>query len=90
MTDLVMLDATALAAAIRTKRASCAEVMSATLANVARLNPVVNAIVNMRDHDALMAEARARDDDIAHGRYRGALHGVPQAIKDVEPVKGMR
>ena len=90
MTDLVMMDATALSAAIRTKRVSCVEVMQATLAHIARLNPAVNAIIDLRDGDALMAEARERDDDIARGLYRGALHGLPQAIKNLEPVKGMR
>ncbi len=90
MTDLVMMDATALSAAIRTKRLSCVEVMQAYLACIARLNPKVNAIINLRDGDDLLSEARARDDEIAHGRYRGALHGLPQAIKNLEPVAGMR
>ena len=49
MTDLVMMDATALGDAIRTKRVSCVEVMTATLDHIARLNPEVNAIVNLRD-----------------------------------------
>ncbi len=89
VSDILMWDATALAEAIRTKRISCAEVMTATLDHIARLNPHVNAIVNMRERDALMSEARARDDDIARGLYRGALHGFPQAIKDLEPVKDM-
>ncbi len=90
MTDLLMTDATALSTAIRMKRVSCAELMQATLAQVARLNPQVNAIIELRDGDELMAEARARDADLAQGHHRGALHGFPQAIKNLEPVKGMR
>ena len=90
MTNLLMMDATALSAAIRTKRVSCVELMQATLAHIARLNPQVNAIIDLRDGNELLAEARARDDDIARGLYRGALHGFPQAIKNLEPVKGMR
>jgi amidase len=90
VTDLLMMDATALGQAIRAKRVSCVEVMQATLAQIARLNPKVNAIIDLRDGDALLAEARARDDDIARGVWRGVLHGFPQAIKNLEPVKGMR
>ena len=81
--------ATALAAAIHDKRLSCAEVMTATLDRIERLNPSVNAIVALRPRDELIAEARACDDDLAHGLYRGPLHGFPQAIKDLEPVKGI-
>jgi amidase len=90
MTDLLLMDATALSEAIRAKRVSCVEVMQATLARIARLNPKVNAIIDLRDGDELMAEARARDDDIARGAWRGVLHGFPQAIKNLEPVAGMR
>ncbi|NOT39959.1 MAG: amidase [Alphaproteobacteria bacterium] len=85
-----MMDATALSDAIRAKRVSCVEVMQATLARIARLNPKVNAIIDLRDRDDLMAEARARDDDIGRGHWRGVLHGFPQAIKNLEPVAGVR
>ena len=53
--------------------------MAAYLARIAAVNPAVNAIVSLRDPDALMAEARAA------GR-RGAagwLHGMPFAVKDL-------
>ncbi|MEQ1755021.1 MAG: amidase [Micropepsaceae bacterium] len=89
MTDTVMMDATALGAAIRARRVSCVEVMQAYLDHIARLNPAVNAIISLRNSDELMAEARERDAEIANGRLRGALHGVPQAIKDLEFVRGI-
>jgi amidase len=85
----VFCDAVALSAAIRDRRISCVEVMTATLDRIDRLNPKVNAIVAMRSRNELIAEASARDGDIASGRYRGVLHGFPQAIKDLEPVKDM-
>ncbi|MBI1210609.1 MAG: amidase [Alphaproteobacteria bacterium] len=81
--------AVALAQAIRTKRISCVEVMTATLDRIERVNPKVNAIVAMRPREALLAEARARDDDIAHDRYRGALHGFPQSVKDLEAMRDL-
>lgn len=90
MTDFLMMDASALSAAIRAKRVSSVELMQATLTHIARINPKVNAIIDLRDGDDLMAEARACDDDLARGHWRGVLHGFPQAIKNLEPVKGVR
>lgn len=86
--DLADWDATALSGAIAERRVSCREVMTAFLDRIERTNPVVNAIVSLRDRDAVLAEARAADDEIAAGRRRGVLHGLPQAIKDLTPCKG--
>jgi amidase len=87
---IVAMGAVELAASIRERRVSCAEVMTATLDQIARLNPRVNAIVALREPDELIAEARGLDDALARGDYRGPLHGFPQAIKDLEPVKDMK
>jgi amidase len=89
VTDIVALDGTGLAAAIGSRQASCVEVMDAYLRQIDRFNPKVNAIVALRDRAAVLAEARERDAEIARGTYRGWLHGFPQAIKDLLPVKGM-
>ena len=87
--ELVTLDAVALSDAIRTRRVSCVEVMRATLDHVAALNPHVNAIVALQPEDGLLAQARARDQQLARGDWLGPLHGIPQAIKDLEPVAGI-
>lgn len=55
MTDLLLLDATALSEAIRTKHVFCVELMQAMLAQIARLNPQVNAIIDLRDGDEVLA-----------------------------------
>ncbi len=87
--DIVMLDAVALSRAIQTRQVSCVEVMGAYLDQIDRLNPRVNAIVALRDRAALLHEARARDDELARGTVRGWMHGFPQAIKDLEPTRGI-
>ena len=81
--DILMRDALSLAQAIKSKQVSCAEVMTATLAHIDRVNPRVNAIVSLRDRDDLLEEANIRDRQLARGEYLGWMHGFPQAIKDL-------
>ena len=87
-TDLADWDACDLSRAIAARQLSCREVMSAFLDRIERTNPAVNAIVSMRDRTDLLAEADAADRDLAAGRHRGVLHGLPQAIKDLSPCRG--
>jgi len=87
--DIVMLDAVPLAHAIRFRQVSCVEVMSAYLDHIEALNPKVNAIVARQDRSALLAQARERDAQLPRGTPMGPLHGLPIAVKDLAPVKGM-
>ncbi|MGO9607126.1 MAG: amidase [Candidatus Binataceae bacterium] len=88
--EIVMMDAVALAGAIKSKQVSCVEVMDAFLAQIDRLNPIVNAIVSRQDGDHLRDQARHRDTQLARGEYLGPLHGFPIAIKDLETTAGIR
>ena len=88
--DIVAMDAAALSRAIRARKVSCVEVMTACLDQIERLNPRVNAIVALRDRPELLAEARARDAQLARGEPTGPLHGFPHAVKDLFAVKGIR
>lgn len=67
----------------------CLDVMVAHLAQIERYNPVVNAIVGLRDREELLAEARACDEELAAGHSRGWMHGFPHAIKDLAAAKGL-
>jgi amidase len=88
--ELVMMDAVGLAAAIRSRQVSCVEVMTAYLDHIEKLNPKVNAIVALQDRAALLAEARDHDAQLARGELMGPLHGLPHAVKDLAAVKGIR
>ena len=88
--EITGLSATALSEAIHDGRASCAEVMAAYLGRIDRLNPAINAIVSLRSRDELLAEAMVRDAELASGKSRGWMHGMPIAIKDLCEVKGIR
>jgi len=71
---------------ISARRVAPSEVMAAHLARAAAVNGAVNALVSLRDPDALMAEARAADD----AEPRGWLHGLPMAVKDLCATAGLR
>src|SRR5688572_25903646 len=87
--DLVDLGLRELASEIRRGTCSCRDVVSAYLAQIARLNPAVNAIVSLRDPDVLLAEADTADLALRHGDV-GVLHGVPIAVKDLALTRGLR
>jgi len=84
--SLMDLSATALSALIAAGEVRPSEVMAAHLDRVAALNPQINAIVSAPDAEHLMAKARAADA----APRKGWLHGLPVAVKDLLPVRGMR
>src|SRR5580704_10202940 len=88
--DIVMMDAVALSSGIHARRLSCVEVMAAYLDHIERINPKVNAIVALEDRAKLLAQAGERDAQLARGESMGVLHGFPHAVKDLQPVKGIR
>lgn len=63
--------------------------MQAYLARISTYNPVYNAVVSLRDQDELLAEADAADRELDQGVYRGWMHGMPHAVKDLSNVKGI-
>lgn len=85
MDDLLDKSALAQAAALESRAVSAEELMQATLARIAKRNPAVNAIVSLRDEDALLAEARAVDK----APRTGWMHGLPIAVKDLANVAGL-
>ncbi|MBL8385178.1 MAG: amidase [Burkholderiales bacterium] len=88
-TPIVELDATALSQAIHAREVSCRETMQAYLARWDAVNPALNALVNRRPPEVLLQEAAACDAELAAGRSRGWLHGIPQAIKDASAAAGL-
>ena len=88
--DITDFTASELSQAIRQGSVSCTEVMQAYLDHIHRYNPVYNAIVSMVDDDELFSQAREADRALARGEYRGWMHGMPHAVKDLAAVKGMR
>jgi aspartyl-tRNA(Asn)/glutamyl-tRNA(Gln) amidotransferase subunit A len=74
--------------AIRAKQISPLELTQICLRRIEAINPRLNAFITLTAESAL-AEARAATDEIARGKYRGLLHGIPLAIKDLFDVRGV-
>lgn len=85
MNNLLDLGAVEQAAALQARAVSAEELMAATLARIAARNPRVNALVSLREPEALLAEARAADNS----PRRGWMHGLPMAVKDLANVAGL-
>jgi amidase len=83
------LTATELVHRMRRKELSAREVLDAHLRQIDAVNPKVNAIVTLVADQAI-ERARQLDEDAAHGRFAGPLHGLPIAHKDLVETKGIR
>ncbi|MDE2515160.1 MAG: amidase [Rhodospirillales bacterium] len=62
--------------------------MTALLDRIARIDPVINAFIRL-DADTAIAAAAHATQEIAAGRKRGPLHGIPVGIKDIIDVAGL-
>jgi len=87
--DLCFTPATDLVRLFRARTISPLELMHALLARIDAVNPRVNAIVTLARESALR-QARSATAALRPGARLGPLHGVPVAIKDVTPTRGLR
>ena len=88
MNELLTLSLVDLADAIHAREASPVELMEAVLDRIDEANPDLNAVVAMRDRNALMDEARRAEERAMDGEPR-PLEGIPLGVKDLEDVAGM-
>ncbi|HLZ69089.1 MAG TPA: amidase [Dehalococcoidia bacterium] len=87
-TDLSGLTIARAAELIRSREVSPVDLADEYLARIGRLNPAVNAYVAVTAERA-RADARRAAEEIAAGNYRGPLHGVPIALKDLYDTAGI-
>jgi len=78
-----------LAPRLRRKEVSPVELTRACLERIEKLNPALNAFITVTAESAL-AEARAAESEISRGEWRGPLHGIPVALKDLIDTAGTR
>jgi aspartyl-tRNA(Asn)/glutamyl-tRNA(Gln) amidotransferase subunit A len=86
--DLCLLTLTDAGALLRARSLSPLELTQACLRRIERLNPRLNAFITVTAESAL-EQARAAEDEISRGLYRGPLHGMPLALKDLIDTAGV-
>src|SRR5665213_4559477 len=86
LTRLTLVEASAL---LRRKAVSPVELAQAFIARIERLNPALNAFITVTAEQALQ-QAREVEAQIQRGHWRGPLHGIPLALKDLIDTAGIR
>lgn len=74
---------------VRKKKVSPVELTHECLSRIERLNPKLNAFITVTA-DSALAEARQAEVEIQQGHWRGPLHGMPIALKDLVDTAGVR
>lgn len=78
-----------LAELVRTKKVSSVALTEMYIARLKRYDPTLKFVITLTE-DRAMAQAKEADQEIAAGKYRGPLHGLPWGAKDLLAVKGYR
>jgi aspartyl-tRNA(Asn)/glutamyl-tRNA(Gln) amidotransferase subunit A len=87
--DVAFLTISELSELIRTKKTSPVEVTRVMLQRIEKLNPILNAYITVTSEQA-MKSAQEAEKEIQQGKWRGPLHGVPLALKDLFDTAGVR
>jgi len=87
-TDPAWLTLAAAGELIRTRKLSPVEYTESLLARIDRVDPKLDAFIRLMPEEALAAARRA-EAEIAAGDWKGPLHGVPYALKDIIDVEGV-
>jgi Asp-tRNA(Asn)/Glu-tRNA(Gln) amidotransferase A subunit family amidase len=85
--ELAFAPVTALARRLRERQVTSQELTHLYLERLKRLDPQLHAVVNLTESRAL-AQAERADREIAEGRWRGPLHGIPWGAKDLLAARG--
>jgi Asp-tRNA(Asn)/Glu-tRNA(Gln) amidotransferase A subunit family amidase len=86
--DLAFADIPTLAAMLRARLMTSARLTALALARLDRLNPILRCAITVLPEQA-MRRAEAMDAEIAAGRVRGPLHGIPWMAKDILDTAGI-
>jgi Asp-tRNA(Asn)/Glu-tRNA(Gln) amidotransferase A subunit family amidase len=87
--DVAFYSVRALAELVRSRKISSTALTQMYLERLKRYDPTLKFVITLTEERAL-AQAKEADRDIAAGKYRGPLHGLPWGAKDLLAVKGYR
>jgi Asp-tRNA(Asn)/Glu-tRNA(Gln) amidotransferase A subunit family amidase len=87
--DVAFWPVVQLAQLIKTRQVTSTELTRVYLARLHKYNPTLNCVVTILD-DLGLEQAKQADAEIAAGKYKGPLHGIPWGAKDIIAVKGYK
>lgn len=87
--DVAFYSVRQLAELVRTRKVSSTALTEMYLERLKRYDPMLKFVITLTD-DRALAKAKEADREIAAGKYRGPLHGLPWGAKDLLAVKGYR
>ena len=87
--DLAFADIATLASLIKSRKVSCVELTRMFLARLKRLDKTLHCVITFTDERALK-QAEGLDKELAAGKWRGPLHGIPYGAKDLFSAKGYK
>lgn len=79
---------TELARVVEARALTVCDLVDRCLTRIAERNAEINAFITVFA-DAARADAAETDREIAAGRYRGQLHGIPVSVKDIVDIRGV-
>ncbi len=87
--DVAFYSVRQLAGLVRAKKVSSSALTEMYLERLKRYDPILKFVITLTE-DRARAQAKEADQEIATGKYRGPLHGIPWGAKDLLAVKGYR
>jgi Asp-tRNA(Asn)/Glu-tRNA(Gln) amidotransferase A subunit family amidase len=87
--QLAFLPVTELSELVRNKRVTSVQLTQLYLARLKKYDPILKCVISLTE-DRALKQARAADVEIARGKYRGPLHGIPWGAKDLLAVRGYK
>jgi Asp-tRNA(Asn)/Glu-tRNA(Gln) amidotransferase A subunit family amidase len=87
--DVAFYSVRQLAELVRTRKVSSSALTEMYIARLKRYDPLLKCVITLTE-DRATTHAREADREIAAGKYRGPLHGLPWGAKDLLAVKGYR
>jgi Asp-tRNA(Asn)/Glu-tRNA(Gln) amidotransferase A subunit family amidase len=85
--DLAFATIIDLAELLRRRKITALALTQMFLTRIKRLDPMLHFVITLTE-DRAIAQAKKADEEIAAGKYRGPLHGIPWGAKDLLAVKG--
>jgi len=87
--ELAFLPVTALSELVRTRKVSATQLTDMYLRRLEKYDPVLHCVITLTS-DRARRHAKAADEEIARGKYRGPLHGIPWGAKDLLAARGYK